>query len=179
MEIHRQRIANNQCTRCGKTHVDNWTKKKCEICSKKESNYRKKTRDKRRDKERTYRIKNWSRRCCYLSKSSDLRKDREVGGDYITPKRLKTLRALQLNQCFYCETPMNTENRKRSDGLTIERLDNSRPHSEDNIVLCCSSCNCHKISNKQNISLANAYRSILSRLEESAHWETMIKALKI
>lgn len=177
MEIHRQRIQNHKCTRCGDPHVDNWPKKKCEVCSKKESDYRKKTRDKRRDKERTYRIKNWSRRCCYLSKSSDLRRDREVGVNYITPKRLKTLRALQMNKCFYCGTPMNTENRKRSDGLTIERLDNSRPHVEDNVVLCCSSCNCHKISNKQNTTLALAYRTILTRLEESRHWETMIKAL--
>ena len=179
METHNQRIQNNQCTRCGVAHVDNWNKKKCEICSNKESVYRKKTRDNRRDQERKYRIEHWDRRCCYLSKSSDLRKDREIGEDYITPKRLKTLRALQLNQCFYCGVPMNTENRKRSDGLTIERLDNSRPHVEDNIVLCCSSCNCHKISNKQNITLAKAYRSILSRLESSEHWETMIKALKI
>lgn len=151
---------------------------KCEPCAKKESEYRKKTRSNRRDQERGYRIKNWANRCVYLSRGSDIRKNRTVGADYITSKRLRTLRALQLNRCFYCGTNMTVENRKNSNGLTTERLDNSRPHDEGNVVLCCSHCNCRKLSNKHNTTLEGAYRTILTRLESCPAWETFIDALR-
>ena len=179
MELHRRRIENNQCTRCGVKHVADWVKKKCEECSKKESIYRKKTRVKRSEKERQYRIKHWANRCVYLSRGTDLRKNRPVGESYITAKRLKTLRALQMNKCFYCGVVMQTENRKKSNGLTTERLDNSKPHDEGNTILCCSSCNCRKLSNKQTTTLETAYLTILSRLENCPIWENMITALTV
>jgi hypothetical protein len=179
MELHNTRITKNQCTRCGCEHIDGWTKRKCEICSAKESVYRKKTRGNRREQERQYRIKNWANRCVYLSRGSDKKKQREVGENYITAKRLKTLRALQMNKCFYCMVDMTTENRKHATGLTTERLDNSKPHSEDNVVLCCSSCNCRKLSNKQDLGFEDAYRQILTRFEECPCWEEWIGKLLI
>jgi hypothetical protein len=177
METHRERIENDQCTRCGVEHEPLWLKKKCKTCGERESAYRKKTRSKRRERERLYRIKHWAERCCYLSRGADIRKDRAITSEYITPKRLKTLRALQLNRCFYCRTPMYAENRKRRDGLTIERLDNRMAHNEGNIVLCCSSCNCRRLSNLQTTTLENAYRTILTRLENAPAWEHMIESL--
>ena len=179
MELHNKRIKNNMCTRCGTIHVDGWTKRKCESCAENESQYRKKTRGNRREQEREYRIKNWANRCVYLSRGSDKKKQRDVDGHYITAKRLRTLRALQMNKCFYCMTDMTTENRKHSTGLTTERLDNSKPHNEDNIVLCCSSCNCRKLSNKQHMPLESAYRTILTRFEQCPSWESWIEQLSL
>lgn len=177
MSTYHNRIENNQCTRCGGDHAENWSLKKCKGCSKNESEYRKKTRSKRREQEKQYRIKNWARRCVYLSRGTDLRKNRPVGDGYITAKRLKTLRALQMNRCYYCSIEMQIENRKKANGLTTERLNNSIPHTENNVVLCCSSCNCRKLSNHHNTSIDTAYRTILSRLEECPAWNTFIETL--
>jgi hypothetical protein len=177
MNLHNKRIGENKCTRCGTPHVESWTKRKCKPCADNESVYRKHTRGNRREQEREYRIKNWANRCVYLSRGSDIRKHREVGENYITAKRLKTLRVLQINKCFYCMVDMTTANRKHKTGLTTERLDNSKPHDENNVVLCCSSCNCRKLSNKHNIQWADAYRTILTRLEDCPAWETLVEQL--
>lgn len=179
MKLHHKRIANNQCTRCGEQHVDNWTKRKCLRCGEIESLYRQKTRGNRREQERVYRIKNWANRCVYLSRGTDIRKNRAVGPNYITAKRLTTLRALQMNQCFYCMVDMTTENRKHRTGLTTERLDNSKPHVESNVVLCCSNCNCRRLSDKQSIPLETAFRTILTRLEQCPNWEKWIGSLNM
>ena len=50
--------------------------------------------------------------------------------------------------CYYCPNDFNINidkknNRERTD-ITAERLDNSRPHTKDNCVLCCLHCNVSK-----------------------------------
>ena len=59
---------------------------------------------------------------------------------YITSDYLKQLRVDQDDQCYFCDRKMNTVNRQKDDGLTVERL-NDEPHWKDTCVLSCMWCN--------------------------------------
>ena len=178
MILYNERKSSNCCVRCGTPHIDNWTLKKCQTCRTNESNYRKKTRNARRkSQERSYQIKNWFNRCLYLSKQADKRKNRTSDEEYITPERLCTLRVLQENKCFYCDTELQVENRKQSNGLTIERLDNAKPHTMNNVILCCSSCNCRRVSNKINKSAFEIFHQIYTKFEQRPEFKAFMAQL--
>ena len=120
---------------------------KCETCRVEESNWRKKNRGNRAQKEREYQQKNWDKRCVMHSKCADRKYKREFDSqEYITAKRLRTLRMLQKNRCFYCDVELQIKNRKRPNGLSIERLQNDRPHCSDNVVIACHRCNCKRMN---------------------------------
>mgnify|MGYP003707260405 CR=1 FL=1 len=153
--LYQKRRACNVCTRCGRDRDS--ARKKCVTCRTNENEWRKKTRSRRTGVERLYCQKNWDKRCVFLARTSDLKYKREiVDHSYITPGRLRTLRVLLRNKCYYCGVELQVDNRKQRNGLTIERLHGGMtPHSEDNCILCCHSCNCRKIGNKQNKTKSN------------------------
>ena len=100
------------------------------------------SRRKRVYREKDYQSRRWSYRACVHSRLTDKKKNRTYArGDYITPDRLKQVREIQDNKCIYCETELQTYNRKRPNGLTIERLDNNFAHVISNCVICCFHCN--------------------------------------
>ena len=153
--LYHKRCENNKCTRCGGER--DISRRKCTECRNNESAWRKKTRSRRTDVERRYCQKNWDKRCVFLARTSDLSNNREiVQHSYITPERLRTLRVLLRNKCFYCGITLQVENRRQRDGLTIERLrGGGTPHNADNCILCCHSCNCRKVGNIQNKNKSN------------------------
>jgi hypothetical protein len=168
MVLYNERKKNHKCVRCGATHDKSWTLRKCQKCRTNESAYRKRTRSKRcAGVEQLYQRKNWSNRCVYLSKHADKVRERTSDEPYITPQRLKTLRVLQRNQCLYCGTTLQTANRKQPDGLTIDRLDNAKPHTLSNCVLACHRCNCRHKNKTLTLSPAEIFMRIISRFEQS------------
>ena len=170
-KLYHERVEKKLCTRCGTAHTVDWSLKKCDTCKTIESEWRKKTRANRRDTERKYCIKHWFNRCCYLSKTADKKYNRVSSDPYITPERLKTLRVLQLNQCFYCHVNMNVQNRRQPTGLSIERICNKKPHTHKNIILCCHQCNVRKISNKDLRSNDEIFFEIFERFENNPLWK--------
>ena len=66
----------------------------------------------------------------------DFRKD----PNYIKVSDIKCLRVEQNDKCYFCNIPMNTSKRNKSDGMTIERLDEG-PHWASRCVLSCGGCN--------------------------------------
>ena len=153
-KLYISRCNNKMCTRCGKTRDSDLLK--CEACRTSESIWRKNTRHRRTQQERDYHAKNWDTRCCMHARLSDIKMKRPIDESlYITPERLRTLRLLQCNRCVYCDTKMQVINRKKPDGLTIERIKNSDAHNEDNCILSCHRCNCKRVGNKININKTN------------------------
>ena len=179
MDLYRERKQANQCVRCGAKHVEGWTLQKCETCRKNESNYRKRTRnDARKAQEKMYQQKHWFNRCVYLSRASDARKNRTSDEPYITGARLRALRVLQDNKCFYCDTELQVDNRKQHDGLTIERLVNSKPHSMSNVILCCSRCNCKRVSNHLTQTTAEVFSLICNRFLQNEKFLQFVDTLE-
>jgi hypothetical protein len=58
----------------------------------------------------------------------------------LTSKLLSEMRVKQCNQCYYCSIAM-TDTYGYNDSITLERLDDDKKHTLDNIVLACSKCN--------------------------------------
>jgi hypothetical protein len=149
---YQTRISNNSCTRCGECKELGETRRKCVLCRANESKWRKDTRKKmNRDvQEQKYHMKTWAKRCLTHSRRSDKKYDRTCNDNtYITEQQLVNLRKFQDNKCFYCKIELQVFNRRRPDGLTVERLvGGSRPHNSDNVVLACHRCNCKRMGNK-------------------------------
>ena len=96
-----------------------------------------------RGKLASYQAKRWAHRACVHSKLSDQNANRPFNPeDFITPTRLVFLKQLQGGRCVYCHTDMQTDHRRKPNGLTIERVNNKLAHTKHNIVLCCFRCNC-------------------------------------
>ena len=146
---YQKRVDNEMCVRCGKANDSE--RRKCQLCRKLESDWRKNTRDRRRDSERKYKQGIYDIRIVRHSKMSDTKMKRPFDEQsYITPDRIRTLRRLQKNKCLYCAQDLQVLNRRQPDGLTVERIDNSHPHNSDNVILCCHRCNVRRIGNKSN-----------------------------
>jgi hypothetical protein len=63
--------------------------------------------------------------------------------EYITPTWIIQQNQNQDNHCFYCHQPFNTEieNGKVRSDLTVDRINNAYPHTQNNCVLSCIECN--------------------------------------
>ena len=61
--------------------------------------------------------------------------------EYLTGEDILALRKKQNNLCFYCKRVLQTKNMKKPDGLTVERIDNSKAHVKGNCVIACHRCN--------------------------------------
>ena len=167
-ELYQKRVSNRQCVNCAKALSEGCTTKKCSCCLEAHREYKRKTRSiARAQQEREYRASVWFKRCLYKSKNADKAADRSEDGTYMTTKRLRTLRVLQGNECFYCQKKLQVKNRQKHDGLTIERLNNTRPHMLSNCVLCCHRCNASRVSNHHTIDINAAYNTILERFENN------------
>jgi hypothetical protein len=101
----------------------------------------------RRDSDR------WYRRIVRDCKCSDFKAGREVDlKTYIQSDQLEGLQDTQENLCYYCQEQMDwLERRSARNGLTCERLDNTRPHEADNCKLCCKRCNSRKFSHDKGL----------------------------
>ena len=89
--------------------------------------------------------------------------------------------------CSYCQRTMTTEptKQKQNNLLTLDRIDNSQPHSIKplNILLACLHCNCHaKIGMVAKISpkILEAHMSHISKLVLGTHcfWTFILKNRK-
>ena len=65
--------------------------------------------------------------------------------DYITTGYIDLLRTFQDDRCAYCNILMQTLNRNLADGLTLEALDNTKPHVRSNCCLACKLCNSRRV----------------------------------
>ena len=149
--LYETRIRKKLCTRCGGAKVTGETRRKCPSCREQESQWRKNTRVvlKRDAVEQKYRMKTWAKRCLTHSKRSDTKYSRVWDENtYMTERQLKTLRILQENRCVYCSQTMQVVNRRRPNGLTVERIvAGKRAHDGANILLACHQCNCRRVGN--------------------------------
>jgi len=48
--------------------------------------------------------------------------------------------------CPYCNTTLQYMNRA-PDLASLERIDNTKGHTDENTIICCYKCNCKKVSN--------------------------------
>ena len=127
------------CPRCGAKPENGKTCNKCRAYSKAHKSTRK---DAISIRDKVYRQRNWAQKKVWLSKQSDRKKNRPVEVEnYITAEDVLAMREHQNNLCVYCKTPLQTDNMKTDDGLTIERIDNSQAHVKGNCALACWGCN--------------------------------------
>lgn len=149
---YQKRVDNNVCVRCGKAKETDESRRKCLFCRQIESTWRKDTRKlKNRDvQEQKYHMKSWAKRCVHHSRRSDVAANRTFSEqEYVTETQLTHLRKIQKNRCYYCRIVLQVFNRRRPDGLTVERIVGlTTPHLSNNIVLCCHRCNCKKMGNR-------------------------------
>ena len=61
--------------------------------------------------------------------------------NYLTIAYGDNMVKLQDWKCYYCESPMQTEDMTKPDGLTFDRILNSQPHHCENCVAACAKCN--------------------------------------
>ena len=143
------RVNAQKCSRCGEAHSE--TTRKCNKCKAAESKWRKQTRKtKNRDiSEQQYVMRSWAKRCVAHSRRADRDKGRTIEQQtYVTETQLTNLRKHQKNQCFYCSQQMQVFNRRRPDGLTVERVNGMKhPHDCWNCILACHRCNSKRLGN--------------------------------
>ena len=97
---------------------------------------------KHKDKERY--MKNWARNMVYSSRHTDKKKHMYDEIHHITENFVERIYLFQKHKCYYCDKEMQTKNRQKRDGCTIERLDNNFGHTIKNCVLACFECNIKK-----------------------------------
>jgi len=89
-------------------------------------------------------ILDWTiKKIVYNSRKSDIffyRYDPENYIDYDFVRQL----VLNFNSCCYCHIVL-TYNDFSPDMCSIERIDNSKCHSKDNVKISCLSCNIHRV----------------------------------
>ena len=109
--------------------------------------YNEKNKEHIRIMNKLWKQRNWSRRMVCHSRGSDIIYGRLPAdmSNYIDPNYLQRLRTAQDNRCSFCTVDMQTENRKHSDGLTIQRLNNAIGHTKPNCLLSCFQCNCKRV----------------------------------
>ena len=70
----------------------------------------------------------------------EFKKEEFVDVDWIAEK-------YKINKfCNYCTRPydFDIDNTNVTSTLTVDRIDNARPHTKNNCILCCTSCNVAK-----------------------------------
>ena len=117
----------------------------CNSCASDMQDWYKKNRERWIAKMCAYSKTHWPEKIVSNSKKSDAKKKRPwKEADYITAGFLLNKYQEQEGACFWCGVMMQMWNRQMDDGLTIERLDNSLPHTRDNCCLACFECNVKK-----------------------------------
>ena len=132
-EFTRNSTIFQQCNKCRKTK-DDWY----------QLNYKK-----RRVQKNESMKKNWATRAVQCSRDADKKKNRYPVDDsqFITKEFVEDLWEKQEGVCYYsffrddCPVEMQVHKRKKENGCTVERLDNTLGHLKSNVVLACSHCN--------------------------------------
>lgn len=73
----------------------------------------------------------------------DIKTGRGAPNNYITYKWIIDTLMKQGNRCKYCNKKMKVEKFKTREkrAFTVERMDNTKPHTQNNCVCACLSCN--------------------------------------
>ena len=138
--VRTRRIAAGVCIKCGGNRDRDL--RFCSSCAVKQSKWKKNGRKKRAPKEKEYHSKRWANRMIMHSKQADKRSKRTYAEEeYIDPDFLIERRKKRNNQCIYCDIPLQSFNRRRFNGVTVQRLDNKLAHIKENCVIACNQCN--------------------------------------
>ena len=139
------------CTKCNKSYKKAMFSRNnkicvcCNHCAKDMQKWYVKNRQTWIAKVCAYSRKNWPQKIVANSRVSDTNKKYSWDkSEYVTAKFPLNQYQLQEGICYWCGTEMQMRNRQLDNGLTIERLDNSLPHTRNNCVLACYQCNCKK-----------------------------------
>ena len=142
--VFTQLVMNKICHNC--TREAEPDRKSCKGCL---ASYRKS------DIKRRGKLKYKIQRKIWNAKESDQRKLKKYGvksldeiDDYITVVYIMGL-WIDRKTCYYCNVPMQYQHCQEHNGMTIERLDNEKPHTRENCRLACSRCNCRHNNNKK------------------------------
>ena len=146
-ERYKRRKDANECVFCGKKHATDYVFVMCVECRKAQKKSKNKCHKKRAKTGKTYKIVNWGKRAVDNSRKKDKMYARynAVKAHFITQDYLFKMRETQSNKCYHCGIIMQNKNRREHDGVTVERLDNSVGHAQANCVVCCYSCNTHRV----------------------------------
>ena len=107
------------------------------------------------------------------SKTSDKKQHFRIGDTYITAADILRMQNEQQNRCAYCGIFLNwLERRRNRDGLTVERLDTSRPHEVDNCCLVCKRCNSKRMTPEKKILTKYFYRWYRATFDFPSYVET-------
>ena len=151
--LRNKKDAAGLCVKCGGVR-DRLFRKICTTCEEKQSKWKKKGRKKRAPKEKMYHETRWADRMIVHSKISDKKMKRAFEEDeYITHEFLVSLRENANNECIYCDIRLQSFNRKRFNGVTVQRLDNSKAHIKSNCVLACYKCNMSRVEDERLITM--------------------------
>ena len=90
----------------------------------------------------------WYNRIIRDSKSNDEKRKRPTDSpNYVTTDDLIRMLNEQQNKCNWCGVDMAwTHRRSTPHGLTLERFDNLKSHTRDNVCLCCKRCNSKRMT---------------------------------
>lgn len=161
-KIHYERVAKGLCPRCG--GVPETTRQMCNRCCKQNNKQKLDLRVVRKKKglcrcgakrdgdlleckacreaQKKSQKKHWARMVVDNSRKHDKDAKREYNEvDYITVEFVKALQISRHSRCEWCNCPVQTENRRLDDGLTLNRVDNRLAHIKSNCRLCCYECN--------------------------------------
>ena len=77
----------------------------------------------------------------------------------ITPEEFLELYTLSA-KCYYCfrECDMIPKSKYNSAGLTLERLDNTLPHTKNNCVIACLACNVLRSNDISSKDMSNIFK---------------------
>jgi len=96
------------------------------------------------------------------SKATDIQKNRYNETDFVSMEHLFKLMEIQEGKCVYCDVEMLVDDfTQAKDGVSIQRIDNSKGHNKSNCVMCCFKCNCCKMEEGKS---ADFYNHILEQL---------------
>ena len=147
------------CTKCGNAKC--CKQKQCATCR----GRAKQSRLKHIQTERNYQARRWAYRACVHSRIADHNANRTYTvNTFITPPRLEFLRILQQNKCIYCHTHMQIQHRRKPNGLTVERVDGKKPHTKNNVALCCFRCNCKSGRGRPGIIIQQVFSELRDRV---------------
>jgi len=132
------------CTNCKKSKEDECFigrgGRPCKMCDRCRG-YVLKYINKTRCKECSDPIEVTTKRILYNSKMNDKRHNRYYDLTYDHVRQI----LIDTKQCPYCNTTLQYMNRA-PDLATIERIDNTKGHTDENTIICCFRCNCKNLN---------------------------------